>query len=259
MIFFKINTNNFVSFLHKCRLSGLVKDLVLHAKDGQIFAKFTDPNMSMVCEVYEPNVTVTEEGTLKIASIDQIISVIGRSQSEIIGIKAFEGNQFLISDGKDAGTFKATISEIGNAEFIDSFQRLRGKELFDKEKLHYNVLDTVKYESYCDVPYEQLQIIVKDAKAFGFQNYMFSKKDGILSCKIENRATKDSFTRKLLTIDSVGDIPRVSVGMGFQEMIAALDKEPGEKGKRQIRLYFHKIATLLTDNAKFFFNLNNLV
>ena len=254
---FTINRMKMVAYLTKCRLGGSIKDIVISGANDQISSRFADAHRTMYCELYEPDVRIAEKGVLKIGNIDQVISTINRSDSESIRVKLV-GNYFLVTDGAKAGKFKAKISTIGDAEFIESFQSIKDKkDLFDREKLTY-VGGKYAYETGFEIPHGSLSELLKDAKAFGFENYTFEEKEGILNCTIENRGTKDSFVRRLITIGKIGsgEISRVTVGAGFREMVTSLDKEVVDKGKLALRMYFNKSTVLITNGTTYFYNLH---
>jgi hypothetical protein len=253
---FQINKQHFLAFLTKARIGGLVKDLNLQATD-KIFARFCDQHRTMYGEVYESNVKINEPGSIRIGSIDQVISVIGRSDGELLRVKLIE-NYFVITDGSKAGKFKARIATPGVAEFIESFQPIKDKpKQFSIADLSY-IDGKYKYETGYEIPYESLTELLRDAKAFGFENYEFNEKDGILNCTIMNVGTKDSFIRRLLTIGKISDqpIPDVTVGHGFREIVSCLDKEICEKGKLAVKIYFNKISLLITNGVSYFINLH---
>lgn len=263
---FQINRSNFLAFLTKARVGGLIKDLLLQSDGNQIYAKFGDQHRTVYGEVYEKDVKVSESGNIRIGNIDQVISVINRSDGDLLRVKKVE-NYFLITDGAKAGKFKARIACPGVAEFIESHQHIKDKNLFDIKALTY--AGKYKYIAGYEIPHDALVELLRDAKSFGFENYEFAekevsdkegKKSKLLTCTIMNTGTKDSFIRNVLTIGKLTDedIPTVTVGYGFRETINSLDKEIAEKGKLAVKLYFmkEKISMLVTNGVSYFINLH---
>lgn len=260
---FQINRLKFLAFLTKARVGGIIKDLLIQSDGNKILAKFCDQHRTMYGEVYESEVKVVEQGSIKLGSIDQVISVINRSDGETLRIKKIE-NYFAITDGAKAGKFKARIACPGVAEFIESHQPIKDKtNHFSVDKLAY-IDGKYKYEAGYEIPYEALTELLRDGKAFGFDNYEFTEKENkektgkMLTCTIMNVGTKDSFIRNLVTIGKLSetDIPDVTVGHGFREIISSLDKEVVEKGKLAVKIYFHKVSILITNGVSYFINLH---
>jgi hypothetical protein len=107
---------------------------------------------------------------------------------------------------------------------------------------------------------EILQVILKDAKAFGFETYRFFEKAGGMNCTIEDPSIGEKFTRRMLIEGKIGsdEIEDTKVGFGFKEMIASLEKNV-EKEKQTLKIYFHKVAILITNGSNFFYVLNTVV
>lgn len=259
----QINSKVFVAFLTKCRVGGLIKDLILNASGGNIWARVSPNDASFYGEVYEPNVKIIAEGNIKIPSIDKILAVLSRTSAEVIKIASADG-VFAITDGNAQGKMKTKLFELGDAEFVESFQRIKDKpDLFNKEKLEY-VSGKYKYENGIEVSYEMLQTLLKDAKAFGFELYRFEdvkiKDQNIVACIIEDIATKERFQRNLEVVSKIGNsFQKITVGAGFREMVSSLDKEQGDKGKISVKLYFSPSTILITNNSTYFFNLHAVV
>lgn len=259
----QINSKVFGAFLSRCRVGGLVKDLILNASNGAIWSRVAPNDGSFYCEVYEPNVKIIADGNIKIPSIDKIIAVLSRTSSEVIKIASAEG-VFAITDGNSQGRMKTKLYELGDAEFVESFQRIKDKpDLFDKDKLTY-VSGKYKYENGIEVSYEMLQTLLKDAKAFGFELYRFEevkiKDQEIVACVIEDIATKERFQRNLEVVTKLGSsFQKVTVGAGFREMVSSLDKEQGDKGKISVKIYFTPSTILITNGSTYYYNLHAVV
>lgn len=266
-----IKTENFLSFLNKCKLGGLVKDLIIWAQNDQIFAKLSDSHASMYCEIFEKGCKVKKEGSIKVATLDKLISVLSRAESELVRLVANE-TMFVVSDGEGAGKFRTDFVQSGEADFVESYQRIKNYQgkLLNKETLEY-VDGKYKFEVGYEIPYESLQTIMKDAKAFGFELYKFkeeTKKDGgetLLTCVIEDKSLGEKFTRKMLVDKKIGTeaLETCVVGTGFKEMIGSLDKDymtnGNEKAKRSYKIYFHKNAILITEGQNIWYVLHTLL
>lgn len=259
----QINVKTLTSFLSKCRVGGLIKDLIMNASNGQISARVAPSDASFYAEIYETNVKINTDGNIKIASIDKILAVLSRTASDSIRIASADG-AFVITDGSAQGKLKAKMLEIGDAEFVESFQRIKDKpDLFDKDKLEY-VSGKYKYVNGFEISYEMLQTILKDAKAFGFEQYKFeevkskqSPDQTLIACMIEDSATKEKFQRNLEILNRIGsNIPSVMVGSGFREMISSLDKESGDKGKILVKMYVLPETVLITNGTTYYFNIH---
>jgi len=256
----QINAKVFTAFLSKCRAGGNIKDLILNAGNGQIYARVAPTDGSFYAEIYESNVKIIADGNIKIASIDKILAVLSRSNSEVIKIASADG-VFAITDGAASGKMKAKLFEIGDAEFVESFQRIKDKpNMFDKEKLEY-ISGKYKYVNGIEISYEMLTTILKDAKAFGFELYRFEevkiKDQDLVACLIEDIATKERFQRNLEILSKIGGkFNKVTAGTGFRDIISSLDKESGEKGKIAVKMYFTPETILITNGTSYFFNLH---
>lgn len=256
---FQIKSDSFRRFLTKCRLSGLIKDLMLQGSDGKLYARFTDTSGTMYCEVLENSVKITEAGSIRIIALDKLLSVINRSDSELMRVKSND-NLFVITDGNEVGKFRADLTQAGEAEYIESYQKVSGAsgKIFDRESLEY-VDGKYKFTDGFEVPLEMLQTILKDAKAFGFEVYRFSEKEGKLSCSIEDKATGEKFNRKVQVEKKIGNpIEAVTVGMGFREMIGSLERDSsGDKNKKEIvKLYFNPSVLLITNGDNYYYCLH---
>jgi len=266
---FIINTKIFMDFLKKCRVGGLVKDLIIWGQNDCIFSKFSDQHLTMYGEVYEKNVKIKIEGSIKIVVLDKVIQVLSRAESEIIRVVS-NTNMFMITDGDKAGKFRSEFVQSGEAEFVNSYNKIKDapKTIFQKDSLQYK---NFNFENGFEIPYESLQTILKDAKAFGFESYKFKEdknKDGvsILSCVIEDRSIGEKFTRKMIINKKFTDVDMkpVLIGTGFKEMISSLDKEIEIKGDdknkllKNYKLYFHDVAVLITDGIDVFYIINSI-
>lgn len=270
MLDFTIQTKFFMDFLKKCRIGGLVKDLVIWGQNDLIFAKFSDQHGTMYGEVYERNAKVKVEGSIKVAVLDKLIGVLSRAESEIIRLVS-NANMFMITDGDREGKFRSEFVQSGDADFVNSYQKIKdsSKKIFQKDSLEY--IEKYKFENGFEIPYESLQTILKDAKAFGFESYKFKEdknKEGksVLACVIEDKAVGEKFTRKMIVSKKFTEeaMKPVLIGTGFKEMISSLDKDVEVKGEdkgkisRTYKLYFHEIALLITDGTDVFYVINSI-
>lgn len=260
---FTISTNNFVKFLERCRCGKLVKDLVMQATGDMICAKFTDTNSNLYAEVYEKAIKIAEVGNIRIPSIEKLIACLKRSTSDAVRLKSVSG-VFMVTDGAAAGKFNVKFTETADEEFVESFVRVKSHGIkFDKEKLEY-CGGKVQYQNGFKIPTESLLTLVGDAKAFGFELFNFNiGKDGLLSCEIEDKSTNDKFTRKVITVEKIGeDFKSCSVGLGLKEIVSAIDSgyitEKKDDPRRNINVYFQEKSILFTDGNSYFYNLHTI-
>lgn len=264
---FNIQSKVFKSFLSKCKLDKIVNDLMLQGDQNNLFARFTDNNNSMYCEVIEHSVKIKTPGNIRIASLEKVLSCLSRFQplddkkDAVIRIVSDE-NAFIITDGQAAGSSKVKLSQLGEAEFIESYQSIRDvKDALDKQNLIY--AKKYHFTDGFEVPMDSLLMLVKDAKAFGFEIYKFYEKDGILNCSIEDKTLGEAFNRRLITEGRIGTnpIPTSVVGVGFKEIVNAIDRDKigDDEGKKKIKLYFNSDIILITDGSKYYYNLHTLL
>lgn len=259
---FQINVEVFRQFLNKCMLSGLIKDLYLRSFNGVLYAKFTNSSSNLYCEVYEKNLKITEEGQIRIAKLDQVLSVLSRIESELIRVKSTE-NLYVITDGSSVGKMKVDLVPAGGADLLESYERIKPYDenpdvkFFDKDELKYNG-GKIEYKVGYEVPLSALGIILKDAKAFKLEVYKFFVKNKILNCSIEDQTVGQSLNRKMQTIQTIGEgeIPTVMVGSGFREMVQAIEKESERKN---VKILFAEESILITDGSQFFYNLHTII
>lgn len=260
---FQITVDAFKKFLHKCQLSGAIKDLLLQSTNESLFAKFSDSNGKFYCEVYEKNLKITEAGTIRIAKLDQVLAVLSRTESEFIRVKSTE-NMYVITDGQAVGKMRVDLTPAGGADLLESYERIRPlvedktSAFFDKDALEY-AGGKIKYGGGYEVPISALNTILKDAKAFKIELYkLYVGKDGLFTCAVEDQSTGQAFIRRIQTIQKLGDgtIPTVILGSGFREMVNAIEKE---SDKLNVKLLFAEESVLLTDGSTFFYNLHTVL
>lgn len=242
------------NFLKKAKMD-LVTDLILHGADDKLFAKFSDVNSSMYCEIYEPSIKISKPGNIRIPSIKQVLSTLDRIDSDAIRIVSDE-TKFIMTDGSQVGKSKITLNQV-DKEYIASNSRIDGKMgLFDKEALTY-VNGRFKFEEGFEMDIGSLETSLKDAKAFDIERYFFSEDAGVLSCKIENVTLGNSYTRKLPTIAKIGTktITPVVVGLGFRDIVNAISSE---KEIKKIKMYVNDAVILLTNGISFYYCLHTV-
>lgn len=233
----------------------LVTDLILHGSEEKLFAKFSDVNSSMYCEIYEQNVKVAKPGNIRIPSIKQVLNTLSRIESDVIRIVSDE-TKFIITDGNKAGNAKINLNQV-DKEYINSNQRIEGKiGLFDKEALTY-VNGNYKFEDGFEIDVGMLDTVLKDAKAFDIERYNFFDEAEVLACNIENVALGNFFKRKLPTISKIGSksIQSVIVGLGFRDIINAITSD---KDIKKIKMYVNEAVVLLTNGINFFYCLHTV-
>jgi len=170
----------------------------------------------------------------------------------------------MVVDGGKVGNLNVKFTEIKDEESVESYVRIENSNIkFDHEKLDY-LNGKIMYKNGFVVPTESLQTIVKDSKAFGMEFYNFKiNKDGILVCEIEDKSTKDRFTRLVPTIEKIGgDFQPCSVGMGMKEIVSAIEDgfttEKKEDPRRNVKIYFEEKSILLTDGVSYYYNFHTL-
>ena len=259
---FQVNVEVFKQFLHKCMLSGLIQDLYLRSANGTLFAKFTNSNSNIYCEVYEKNLKITEDGEIRIAKLEQVYAVLNRIETDIIRVKSTD-NLYIITDGSAVGRMKVELVPASGADCLQSYERLKtydedtSQKFFDQLNLTY-FNGSIEYLSGYEVPVSALSTILKDAKAFKLEFYKFFVKNKILNCSIEDQTIGQCLNRKMQTIQQIGtgDIPMVMVGAGFREMVNAIEKESDRKN---VKMYFAPKSILITDGVGFFYNIHTIV
>ena len=259
---FQIIRKTFIEFLERCRCGKMVKDLILKADKDSLYAMFTDSNSNMYAEIYDKSARIKEQGLVKIPSIAKIIDILKRSDSDSVLLKSVEG-LFVITDGQKAGKFKVKVTEVGDEDFVESYHKVKQNPgLFDKKTLTY-AKGKVTYADGFKIPIDSLVSVLADAKAFDFELFSFSiDKAGVLSCDIEDKSTNDTFTRKMITHEKIGnDIKAHAVGTGLREIIAGIVGGIGDskdEAKKIVTVYFHERAILFTDLQTYYYNLNTI-
>lgn len=256
---FVIKVETFINFLSKCRFDKLVVDLHLTIKDGKLFARFSDINRNLYCEVVETGIKIIQEGSINIVNLSKLTNLLERVNSDLCKLIA-NSDKFIIYDGIKAGCSKLTLTQLGDVEYVESYKNIKDiPNLFDQAKLLY--AEKFQYQHGYEIPLDSLLMILKDAKAFGFEIYKFLEKDGMLMCSIEDKSLQESFVRNIITTSKIGTgvIPPtgVIVSTGFREMLTALDKiKMEDKSQKTIKLYFTDSSVLLTDGKTYFYNLH---
>jgi hypothetical protein len=247
----KINTNYLLEFLKKVSLKEYIKDVVIHANNNCLYAKFTDDAQLLYCEVYETKVNIIQEGSILIPSLKTLIAMISRSNSEIIRI-ASNAKIVALLDGESVGSFRADLMQSSDISMINSYKAIANKTIFNKETLHYPVMD-VQYETGIVVNKSILDTILKDAKAFGYEKYKIVQKDKKISCLIESINTGEKFKRIISSDGTIGDkqIEETVVGLGLRNMVDSIID-----ANTSITVYIHKNSWLLTDKETFYYNLH---
>jgi hypothetical protein len=251
----EIKTESFISFLTRLNLKKLVNDAIIFCDNNQIFSPTSTKNKNFYCENYEPVAKVYDSGSIKVANLEKLISIMNRFESDIVRIAARE-NKFIVTDGKNVGNSSVKITQV-DEEFLDSYSILIGVDpLFDKKSLVYS---TIEYKDGFEITIGALQTVLKDAKAFGYEIYVFTEKDGILNCTVKTKMDiPDSFNRKIPTVAKIGKpIQQAILSLGFREIVDAISKDQSDD-KTIIKFYFGNNVTLITDNNKFFYNLHNV-
>ena len=256
-----------IRFLKRCNCSDLIKDLICQTDGNTLVARFATKERYMYGEVYILNIDVKEQGTLSIPRIKQLISVASRLDEGLIRIitkEAEDTPHYALTNGK-ASVNLLQIDDAGICESHDSIPE--DKVMFDKETLQF-AGGAVEYKNGCEIDYGMLNEILKDAAAFGYERYEFkikkNKKGTQLICSIVNEHTNEKFTRTVADsgfIGNVDEIPNVTVGGGFKEIIKTVvgNPEPIDEAKKEqpkIQMYFDPNAVLITDGKTFFYNLN---
>jgi hypothetical protein len=244
-----LRTESLVGFLRKCLLNKLTKDLILIAKGTEICARLADPSHTFYFEVVESGVKVAEEGFITIANLEKVIACINRINGDVVVIKSNE-NEFLITDGTKPIKFMQIAEEL-----IESYIK---RKLFDRAKFEYYEEGNIFTHGF-EVEYDQLSELCGDAKAFGIESYNFFYKDNDCYCKIEDRQLNEQIKVKLRIIKWFTDtkIYNISVGVGFREIVAVLNKEKNKDNKNIIQIYTQPQSILITSaTRKFFYCLN---
>lgn len=254
----EIKTQGFKSFLSRCNLEKIVDDLVIEAKGGNISAMFAPPDATIVCEVSEPLSRCFEEGEVKIPFIANLISQVNRidESSEVIRIVT-SNEKIIITDGKVANKSSIKVTQVADKQFVKSYQRfISGMPTWIKAP-NYKFMDS-EYNVGLELTVDSVQTILKDAKAFGYEIYVFNEKDNLLNCTIKTKSKdlSDSFNRKVPIITRIGDgaIPQVQLGFGFREVMKAFC----EKDVKVVKIYFHEKSVMITDGIKSFYNLTTV-
>lgn len=266
---FTIRVDIFRNFIGRCMASGLIKDLYLQGANNTLFGIF-ECNQNVYGEVYETRVKFATPGTIKIANLEQIMSVLSRVETDasekvctkMVRVKSAE-TVFVITDGTEVGKMNVQLAPASAVEALASYATVSAYKgssqvFFDKNKLEY-MDGNIKYTTGYEIPLTSLHVLLKDAKAFKMEIYKFkvNPKTGALQCLIEDQTIGNKFTRTLPVLSKIGDapIPEVVVSSGFRQVVSALEKE-GEVDK--VTIYFHKDATLVTDGLSFFYNIHTI-
>jgi hypothetical protein len=243
-----IKTDVLLSFLKKCLLPKLTKDMVLFAKDKGIYARLADKDKSFYFEVYEDSsLKVTEEGFIAIANLEKVIACLQRIRGDVVAIKSNE-SEFLITDGTKPIKFMQITEEV-----VESYIK---KQIFKKDSLTY--VEDCKFERGIEIEFEQLNEILGDAKAFGIESYNFYATGDDCFCKIEDKQLNQNIKSKLKIIKQIADesIYNVSIGIGFREIITVLGrdkKQEKQEDKNIIQIFTATQAILITSPARKFF------
>lgn len=250
----QVETALMLDFLNKISLGGLIKDAIVNANNGRLSCRLTDASNTMYCEVYESRVKITEDGAISIPSLKSVIAMIKRSDSDMIRIKS-NNTLFCISDGNKIGKFKADLLQATDPSYIESSKGLREKVVFEKETLTYNPLNE-EYKNGFQVNKGILDVILKDAKAFGYELYKVIQKNDKIIAIIENSMTGEKFQRTISEEKPfLPEVPLAEtiVGIGFRNMVDSLPDS-----KQLINVFVHKDSWLLTDKDTFYYNLHTV-
>jgi len=251
----EINVAPMLEFLSKVSLGGLIQDAVIQASGGKMFARFKDSGDTMYSEVYESRVRIIDEGSIYITSIKPVIQMIKRSDSKTIRLKS-NSKVVCIYDGKTTGKMRVTFQQAQDESVISSFKGLKARVAFDKETLKLNTCG-VTYSNGIQISKGILDVILKDAKAFGFEVYKLTQNGKQIECFIENPNTGDKFTRTISEDGSLtGEtIESSMVGVGFRNMIDALPNDANQV----VTVYIDKNSWLITDRETYYYNLYTAV
>ena len=254
-------------FLKRCNCSDLIKDLICQTDGNNLVARFCTKERYMYGEVYAACGDVKEQGTLSIPRIKQLINVASRLDEGLIRIitkQTDEAPVYALTNGK-ATVNLLQIDDAGICESHDSIPE--DKVMFDKDTLQF-AGGAVEFKNGCEIDYAMLNEIIKDATAFSYDRYEFkvkkTKKGIQFVCSIVNEHTGEKFTRTVAEngfIGNVEEIPSATVGGGSKEIVKAIisNPEPIDEAKKEqpkVKMYFDKMAILITDGKTFFYNLN---
>jgi len=251
----QIKSESFKLFLERCSVGGIIKDLVIHTtSNNSIMAKFGDKSGTLYGEVYSGGVKITTEGNIKIPNLKKITSIIDQCESDIIRIKSSD-DAFVITDGNTVGKFNVNILQTSDAEIVESYDPIKEvPNMFDKDVLAY-ADGKINYANGCSIPVEKLKQILKDSSAFGYEIFKLEVAKNVLKCKIECNQTGEKFSRIIANDKFIGShavIPTTIVGIGFKEVVKAVDKS------KIVNIYIDDQSWLITDNKEYFFNLHTL-
>lgn len=271
----QVKSDDLQRFLKRCHCNDLVKDLLIQADEKGLVARFSTKEKTLYGEVYLPNITCNESGTLKIPRVKQLFAMIGRVGSGVIRIitrDSEDGHEFVMTDGIGVGKIKTRMLQTDDATVVESYDSLPDGQMFDTENLHY-VIPDIHYENGCKVDYSMLMELLKDSKAFGYETYKFytktskQNKKTYLMCSIVNEHTQETFNRTVADGNFLGNadmIPECVVGGGFREIVTSLigtvDKNSGEEEHTpvSVNMYFHENSILITDSKTFYFNIHTM-
>lgn len=271
----QVKSDDLQRFLKRCHCNDLVKDLLIQADEKGLVARFSTKEKTLYGEVYLPNITCNESGTLKIPRVKQLFAMIGRVGSGVIRIitrDSEDGHEFVMTDGIGVGKIKTRMLQTDDATVVESYDSLPDGQMFDTENLHY-VIPDIHYENGCKVDYSMLMELLKDSKAFGYETYKFytktskQNKKTYLMCSIVNEHTQETFNRTVADGNFIGNadmIPECIVGGGFREIVTSLigtvDKNSGEEEHTpvSVNMYFHENSILITDGKTFYFNIHTM-
>lgn len=248
----EIKTQALQNFIARCKIDGIVDDVVIRTDNNNLFAFFGPPDSTMYIENYEALNKIHEEGKIQVPSLEKLSKICDRIESPLVRMVS-NNDKVIITDGKGSNKSKLTFTQVGE-EFVNSHQRFKdspGKP-FNKEKLEF-LGET--YKNGFEVSIEALDTILKDAKAFGYEIYKFSEKEGMFHCTIKTklRDIPDTFQRTVPTLVKLGDpILEVTVGLGFKEIIKAIKFDNTIK---QVKFFVGPQAILITDGIRFYYNL----
>lgn len=271
----QVKSDDLQRFLKRCHCNDLVKDLLIQADEKGLVARFSTKEKTLYGEVYLPNITCNESGTLKIPRVKQLFAMIGRVGSGVIRIitrDSEDGHEFVMTDGIGVGKIKTRMLQTDDATVVESYDSLPDGQMFDTANLHY-VIPDIHYENGCKVDYSMLMELLKDSKAFGYETYKFytktskQNKKTYLMCSIVNEHTQETFNRTVADGNFIGNadmIPECIVGGGFREIVTSLigtvDKNSGEEEHTpvSVNMYFHENSILITDGKTFYFNIHTM-
>lgn len=244
-----IKTDVLLSFLKKCLLPKLTKDMVLFAKDKGIYARLADKDKSFYFEIYEESsIKIKDEGFIAIANLEKVIACLQRIRGDVVVIKS-NGTEFLITDGSKPVKFMQITEEI-----VESYIK---KKLFNKDELSY-IDGLCKFEQGIEIEFETLNELLGDAKAFGVESYNFYVSGEDCWCKIEDKQLNQHIKSKLKIIKYIDDnkILNVNVGMGFREIITVLGRDKAkekQEDKNIIQIFTAAQSILITSPSRKYF------